>query len=78
MDVFGRQNVDGVLDAGTNILRIKVWVKIANDLIEWNAFAYQLQYILHRDPCPSHARLAEVNIRIDRNSFFHGRYSIAE
>src|SRR5262245_21311781 len=72
VDIFGGYHVNRVLDAGANVLRLKVRVIVAQDVRKAQPFAHQLQNILYRNASARDAGLAEMSQRIDGDAGFHG------
>ena len=61
MDVFSLDNVNGVLNARFDVLDFQLGKVIADDGLEGNPIADQLQYRLHGDARACHARFTKVD-----------------
>src|SRR5207249_2533631 len=69
--IFARHNVDGVLNAGFNVLRAEGRIVIPDDGLRWNAIANQFQHSMNRNSGAGDARLPEVNFGAHLDSI-HG------
>src|SRR5437868_8247819 len=73
MSVFGGYHVNGVLDAGANVFRLKVGIVVANDVGKAQPFADHFQNVLYRDAGACNAGLAKMNLSVDGDAVSHGR-----
>ena len=71
MDLFACEDINGVLDTGTNVILAEIRVVITGDLREWNPLSNQFQDALNGNPRPHHARFSKMNLRIDGDSVCH-------
>src|SRR5438876_7817259 len=71
VDVFDSHDVNCILDAGPDVLRIEVRVIIANDFRKAKPFTHQFQHALHRNSSARNTRFSEMDLRVDGDSLFH-------
>ena len=72
MDVFERHDINRKLDARTDVVGLKIWIVIPDDVIKRQSFADEFQDALHRNPRAYDTRLAKVNPGIDADAIGHG------
>jgi hypothetical protein len=65
------KRTDDIPDTGFDVFNGQLGVVVLNDLIERDAFFYQLQYVLHWNPGPCHTRFPEMDLWVYHNSFHH-------
>src|SRR5689334_4254745 len=76
MDIFRGHHVNRVLDASTDVLRLKVRVVVAKDVGKADPFADQFQDGLHGDACAGNARLTEMDLGIDSDAACHSSFPL--
>ncbi len=72
VDVFSRQHIHGVLDAGAQVGWFKVGIVIAGDLVKPESLADQFQHAPNGDARTRYAGFFEMNLRVDGDSILHG------
>jgi hypothetical protein len=78
MNVFGRDDINRVLNARAKVVFLKVGIIIPENVIERESLSDQLQDVLHGNPRPGYTGLAKVDSGIDGNTAGHGLSSFAQ
>jgi hypothetical protein len=72
VELFSVDNVDGVLQAGSDVFRGEVRIVIADDLREGDVVADQLKDCLYGNPGAGNTGLTEVDIVANYDTRLHG------
>jgi hypothetical protein len=78
VNLFGGDDVNGVLETGLNVFNLEIGVVVANDFVKRKPFAGQFQHTLNRNSGPRNTGLSKVDLRVDRDSVLHGFTSLDE
>ena len=68
VDIFARHNVNGVLEAGLNVLPFKRRIIVPDDCLWRNGIADQFQNGVDRNPSPCDAGFSEMDFRAHLDS----------
>ncbi len=65
MDIFGGNDINGILNTGLNVLNTQVGIIILDDLPKRDTFSDQFEDVLDRNSSASDTGFPEVNIGVD-------------
>ena len=68
MDVFAFNDVNGILEAGLNVLALESGIVVPNNRLWRDAVTNQFQDCLNGNSSAGYARFAEMNFRADLDS----------